>query len=66
MEAIDAAAMRIGDTNSEEYLDGWTSSESMPIEGDAQQCVDQVAADLEAQYSRQRLLALIKSGGWES
>ncbi|MFT5656295.1 MAG: hypothetical protein ACI9XU_002022 [Arenicella sp.] len=64
MEAIDAAAMRTGDTNSDEYLQGWISSEPMPIEGDGQECLNNAAAELEAQYPRERLVALIKSGGW--
>lgn len=67
MEAIDAAAMRTGDTNSEQYLDDWKSSESFPIDGDdAQVCLIQAASALEADYPRERLLALIKSGGRES
>lgn len=64
MEAIDAAAMRTGDTNSDEYLEGWISSESIPMEGDGQECLNQAAAELEEQYPRERLVALIKSGGW--
>ncbi len=64
MEAIDAAAMRTGDTNSEEYLEDWRASESAPIEGDdAQEFLQQIAAGLEADYPRERLVALIKSGG---
>lgn len=64
MEAIDAAAMRTGDTNSDEYLEGWKSSESMPLEGDGQECLKRAAAALEDQYPRETLVALIKSGGW--
>jgi len=66
MEAIDAAAMRTGNTNSEEYLEDWRSSESLPIEGeDAQAFLVKLAADIEADYPRERVLALIKSGGRE-
>ena len=64
MEAIDAAAMRTGDTNSDEYLEHWKPSETLAIEGDAEQCLDKAAADLEHQFPRERLLALIKNGGW--
>jgi len=67
MEAIDAAAMRTGDTNSAQYLEDWRSSESLSIESeDAQAFLVKAAADLEADYPRERLLALIKSGGRES
>ncbi len=66
MDAIDAAAMRTGNTNSEEYLEDWRSSESLPIEGeDAQAFLVKLAADIEADYPRERVLALIKSGGRE-
>ena len=65
MEAIDAAAMRTGDTNSDEYLNDWKPSENFSIQGDPQACLDAVAAELEAQYPRDRLLALIKNGGRE-
>ena len=63
MEAIDAAAMRTGDVNSDEYLEHWRSSDSMPIEGEASEFLAQIAAEIESQYPRERLLGLIKSGG---
>lgn len=66
MEAIDAAAMRTGDTNSDDYLDHWKASPAQPLEGDAETFFDQKAAELESEYPRERLLALIKNGGWES
>lgn len=66
MEAIDAAAMRTGDTNSDEYLEDWKPSENFVIEGDAQECLDQVAAQLDAEYPRDRLIALAKNGGREA
>ena len=66
MEAIDAAAMRTGDTNSEEYLEDWRSSDSLAIESDdASAYLAKLAAKIEADYPRERLLALIKSGGRE-
>lgn len=66
MEAIDAAAMRTGDTNSDEYLQGWQPSENFDIEGDAQQCLNKAAAELEAQFPRDRLIAIAKNGGHEA
>lgn len=65
MEAIDAAAMRTGDTNSDEYLEDWRPSEYFAIEGDAQACLDKVAAELEAQFPRERLIAMARNGGRE-
>lgn len=66
MEAIDAAAMRTGDTESNEYLEHWKASEHFDIEGDADQFLDQVAAQLEQDYPNERLLELRKNGGWET
>ena len=65
MEAIDAAAMRTGDTNSDEYLEGWRSSDPITIDGDGQQCLNNAAIEIDEQYPRERLRALIKNGGWE-
>ncbi|MBT8115345.1 MAG: virulence factor [Arenicella sp.] len=64
MEAIDAAAMRSGDSGSDDYLQHWKPSQSFAIEGDAEQCLDKVVADLEQEFPRERLLAMIKNGGW--
>lgn len=63
MEAIDAAAMKVGDTESDEYLAGWRSSEPMAFGDQPQAQIEQVAAQLEADYPRERLIALMKNGG---
>ena len=63
MEAIDMAAMRDGETDSEAYLEHWRASENFAIEGDAQACLDQVAARLEAEFPHERLIAVAKNGG---
>jgi len=65
MEAIDAAAMRTGDTNSDEYLEAWKASESVAIEGDAESCLDNAVEEIEKEYSKGRLISLIKNGGYE-
>jgi len=66
MEAIDAAAMRTGDTESEEYLQGWRSSDPVPFGDNPEQQLAEVAAQLEADYPRERLVGLMKSGGLEA
>lgn len=65
METIDAAAMRTGDTNSDEYLEDWKASESRQTEGDIDAFFDQVVRDIEEQYTNDRLVDLRRSGGWE-
>lgn len=65
MEAIDAAAMKVGDTESDDYLAGWRSSEPFAFGDQPAEQLAEVAAKLEADYSRARLVALMKNGGLE-
>jgi Virulence factor len=54
-EAIDEAAMRLGATGSDAYLDGWMRSEWTPAEGSGVEVCDRVVADLEAQWPAEKL-----------
>lgn len=54
-EAIDEAAMRLGDTGSEDYLAGWTRSEWTAADGTAGEVADRVVAELEERWSTERL-----------
>ena len=58
-EAIDEAAMRLGATDSGAYLDGWTRGEWTPAEGSPAEVCDRVVADVEAQWSADRLAAYL-------
>ena len=49
-EAIDEAAMRLGDTSSDDYLAGWTRGEWTPAEGGGVEVCDRVVAELEEQW----------------
>ena len=42
-EAIDEAAMRLGDTSSDDYLSGWTRGEWTPAAGSTTDVCDQVS-----------------------
>ncbi len=66
MQIIDAAAMQSGDTDTDDYLAQWRTSEWQPIEGDADAFLDELVAQIEAEYSGQRLSHLVKMGGWET
>lgn len=63
MEAIDMAAMRDGETDTDAYLEHWRASDNFDIEGDPQTYLQKVAADLDAQFPRERLIAIAKNGG---
>lgn len=65
MEAIDAAAMKTGDTNTDQYLADWRQSEMFDIEGDPQECLERAALKLEEEFPRERLIAMAKNGGLE-
>ena len=58
-EAIDEAAMRLGDTSSDDYLAGWTRGEWTPAEGGGPEVCDRVVAELEEEWPADRLAAYL-------
>ena len=64
-EAIDMAAMRTGAAESGAYLEEWRKGEPSPVSDDLEAEADKAAAELEAAYDRERLVALVKAGGHE-
>ncbi len=62
-EAIDEAAMRLGATDSDAYLEGWTRGEWTASEGSAPEVCDRVVGDLEGQWSAERLTAYLDDLG---
>jgi len=62
-EAIDEAAMRLGETGSEDYLAGWTRAPWTPAEGSPAQVADRVVAELEAGWQADRLGSYLDSLG---
>jgi Virulence factor len=54
-EAIDEAAMRLGDTSTENYLAGWTRTEWTRAQGSPAEVCGRVVAELEEQWSAERL-----------
>jgi hypothetical protein len=62
-EAIDEAAMRLGATGSDAYLDGWVRGEWTPAEGSGPEVCDRVVADLEEQWTPERLAAYLDALG---
>jgi hypothetical protein len=61
--AIDRAAMRAGKGSSDAYLADWKRSEPRPCGTDIEAEARREAESLEARYSDEQLLRLIKAGG---
>lgn len=54
-EAIDEAAMRLGDTGSDDYLAGWTRGAWTEAAGSTTDVADRVVADLDQQWPAARI-----------
>lgn len=62
-EAVDRAAMRAGKASSSDYLADWRRSEPRACGDDIQAEANAEAAKIEAQYSDEDLLRLIRAHG---
>lgn len=65
-EAIDMCAMRTGAAETDDYLAEWRRADPVEVSDDLEAEADKAAADLEAAYDKERLVALVKGGGRES
>ena len=54
-EAIDEAAMRLGESGSEDYLAGWTRGDWTTVDGSTAEVADRIVAALEERWSEQTL-----------
>lgn len=54
-EAIDEAAMRLGEVGSDDYLAGWTRSEWTTADGDHAHLAADVAEQLENEWTAKRI-----------
>lgn len=64
-EAIDMCAMRVGARDSDAYLAEWRKADPVPVSDDLEAEADRAATEIETAYDRDRLLALVKSEGYE-
>ena len=65
-EAIDMAAMRTGAAETDAYLAEWRRADPVPVSDDLEAEADKAVAELDARYTRERLVALVKAGGKEN
>ena len=54
-EAIDEAAMRLGDTGADDYLAGWERSPWTEADGTPSEVLERVAAELDADWPADRI-----------
>jgi hypothetical protein len=62
-EAIDEAAMRLGDTGSDDYLLGWDRGPWTPGEGSPAELLDRVTTGLDAEWPADRIAAYLDELG---
>lgn len=62
-EAIDEAAMRLGDVGSNDYLAGWTKSQWATTDGDHADVATAVAQRLEGNWTASKIAAYLKGLG---
>ncbi len=62
-EAIDEAAMRLGDTGADDYLAGWERTPWTEAEGTPAEVLDQVSAALDAEWPADRITAYLDGLG---
>ena len=64
-EAVDAAAMRAGLTDTDDYLAEWRASDWDEQPGTPEQVAALRAAEIEAEYTPERIRRLVDNGGRE-
>jgi hypothetical protein len=62
-EAIDEAAMRLGETGSDAYLAGWRRSDWTTVDTSPADAADAAVADLEAQWTPESIARYLASLG---
>jgi hypothetical protein len=62
-EAIDEAAMRLGDTGADDYLAGWQRTPWTTAEGTPVEVLDRVTAELHAEWPADRIADFLNGLG---
>jgi len=63
MQAVDAAAMRVGAKDSDAYLEEWRRGSPIPCSDDLVTEADNAVAEIDQRYDREALKALVEQGG---
>jgi len=59
-EAIDEAAMRLGDVSSDDYLAGWQRSDWTTVDGPPASVAEDVVVRLEAEWTPERVAGFLQ------
>ncbi|MGL4405578.1 MAG: virulence factor [Notoacmeibacter sp.] len=62
-EAIDMCAMRTGAGDTDAYLAEWRKADGIPVSDDLEAEAEKAQAAIEAEYTKEKLVALVKAGG---
>jgi hypothetical protein len=62
-EAIDMCAMRTGAAETDNYLAEWRKADPVTVSDDLEAEADKAVLEIETEFDRERLVALVKSGG---
>jgi hypothetical protein len=63
-KAIDRAAMVADKKTAQAYVGEWRRT-NHPLVGDLIECVDSTAANIETEFTNERLHTLVANGGWD-
>ncbi|NMG38813.1 hypothetical protein GRZ55_06095 [Chelativorans sp. ZYF759] len=63
IEAIDMCAMRVGARDSDAYLAEWRRGDALPVSDDLEAEADRAMSAIDAEYDRDRLVALVQADG---
>lgn len=62
-QAIDRAAMKSGAAETDDYLAEWRKADPIEMDGSDTEAAEATVAQLEAEYDKDRLIALINNEG---
>ena len=62
-EAIDMCAMRTGAGDTDAYLAEWRKGDPVAVSDDLEAEADKALAAIDAEYTHERLVVLVKAGG---
>ena len=62
-QAIDRAAMKSDQKSTDDYLAEWRKAEPFQIEGDPEYIAEEQAQKIEAEYDKEKLIALVNNNG---